>query len=205
MHMRFLIVEDQADVRQVLRRLIESMGFEADEATNRGDALAMMAEDPDIGAVLLDLGLPPQAQGYSEGIEFLKEVTQRSSLTKVIVITGQAASPATLAAIEHGAHDFLIKPVDAERLRHAIDRACLFHQSQRQSMSQGNKIPISAVACAKDRQSIKDFREEALAQVFRTMLAECKGNVSEAARRLKVKREALHYHLKKYGIDRQKN
>jgi DNA-binding NtrC family response regulator len=202
--MRFLIVEDQADVRQVLRRIIESMGIETDEATNRSDALAMMSEDSEIGAVLLDLGLPPDEHGYSEGIEFLKEVTQRSSLTKVIVITGQAASPATLAAIENGAHEFLLKPFDAERLRNAIERACLFHKSQRESLSNSHKVPIHLVAQAQDPQSIAQFRDQALAQVFRTMLAECNGNVSEAARRLKVTREALHYHLRKYGIGRKK-
>jgi two-component system, response regulator RegA len=198
--MRFLIVEDQAEVRQVLRRIIESLGFETDEATNRADGLAMMADDAEIGAVLLDLGLPPDEQGYSEGIAFLKEVSQRSSLTKVIVITGQAASPATLAAIEHGAHDFLLKPFDGKQLRHAIERACLFHTSQRENLVSGAKIPISLVAHAHDGQSMKRYRDEALAQVFQTMLAECNGNVSETARRLNVNREALHYHLKKHGI-----
>ncbi len=191
--MRFLIVEDQADVRQVLRRILESMGLETDEATNREDGLAMMAEDSEIGAVLLDLGLPPDANGYSEGIAFLQEVARRSSLTKVIVITGQAASPATLAAIEHGAHDLLIKPFDADRLRYAIERACLFHKSQRESLAQDAKAPM------------KRTRDEAMAQVFRTMLAECDQNVSEAARRLKISREGLHYYLKKYGIERQKS
>ncbi len=202
--MRLLIVEDQADVRQTLRRLVESMGLETDEATNRTDALAMMDEDPEIGAVLLDLGLPPDEHGYSEGVEFLKEVSQRSSLTKVIVITGQAASPATLAAIDHGAHDFLIKPFNSDQLRYSIERACLFHASQQQSLSASNRVPMNLVANAHDQHSIKNFREEALAQVFRTMLAECKGNVSEAARRLGVSREALHYHLRKYGIVRKK-
>ncbi len=198
--MRFLIVEDQADVRQTLRRVLESMGLETDEATNRADALAMMSEDSEIGAVLLDLGLPPDEHGYSEGIEFLKEVSQRSSLTKVIVITGQAASPATLAAVEHGAHDFLIKPFHADQLRYAIERACLFFQSQQQNLSAEDKIPINGIAHVHHEDSLKNFREEALAQLFRTMLAECNGNVSQAARRLKINRGTLHYHLKKYGI-----
>jgi two-component system, response regulator RegA len=203
--MRFLIVEDQPDVRQVLRRIIESMGLETDEATNRHDGLAMMADDSEIGAVLLDLGLPPDEQGYSEGIAFLREAGQRSSLTKAIVITGQAASPATLAAIEHGAHDVLLKPFNAERLQHAIERACLFHASQRESLSSAAKVPMNWIAQVSDDQSMKRSRDEAMAQVFRTMLAECNGNVSETARRLKVNREALHYYLKKYGIRRKKS
>ena len=203
--MRFLIVEDQSDVRQTLRRIIESMGLETDEATNRADALAMLTEDPEIGAVLLDLGLPPDAHGYSEGIAFLKEVTQRSSLTKVIVITGQAASPATLAAIENGAHDFILKPFQADRLRYAIERAKLFNETQRENLVVNAKVPMTGVARAYDENSVKQFRDEAMAQVFRTMLAECDHNVSEAARRLNINREALHYYLKKYAIARQKN
>lgn len=202
--MRFLIVEDQAEVRQVLRRIIESLGLETDEATNRLDALAMLTEDPEIGAVLLDLGLPPDEHGYSEGIAFLNEVTRRSSLIKVIVITGQAASPATLAAIENGAHDFLIKPVDVDRLRYAIERAQLFHDSQRENLSSKAKVPMNIVTRTHDEQSIKQLRDDAMAQVFQTMLAECNHNVSQAARRLKITREGLHYYLKKYGIERKK-
>ena len=203
--MRFLIVEDQADVRCTLRALLESMGHEADEATNRADGLAMMAEDPEIRAVLLDLGLPPDEHGYSEGVAFLKETRQRSSLTKVIVITGHAASPATLAAVENGADDFLVKPFDANRLRYAIDRACLFHNSQRQSLTGSAKVPIQMLAQADDESSIKQLRDDAMAQLFRTMLAECNNNISEAARRLKISREGLHYYLKKFGIDRKKS
>ena len=58
--MRVLIVEDQSEIRQLLRRQVEALGFSADEATNRPDGLAMLFEDSEIAVVILDLGLPPR-------------------------------------------------------------------------------------------------------------------------------------------------
>jgi CheY-like chemotaxis protein len=58
---RILIVEDDTLAGSTLRELVESFGYEADLATNRPDALAMLDGDPEIGIVLLDLGLPPAA------------------------------------------------------------------------------------------------------------------------------------------------
>ena len=71
--MRVLIVEDDPSLRPLQRELVESLGHEVDEATNAADALAMLKGDPEIELVLLDLGLPPDAQGISEGIRFLRE------------------------------------------------------------------------------------------------------------------------------------
>ena len=72
--MRVLIVEDQPELRQLLRRQVEALGFSADEATNRQDGLAMLFGDSEIAVVILDLGLPPKADDYEEGLIFLKTV-----------------------------------------------------------------------------------------------------------------------------------
>ena len=113
---RVLIVEDEPELRKILRALIESIGFPVDESTNRQDGLAMLSGDRDIGIVLLDLGLPPEAENDSEGIAFLKTGQQRSSLTKIVVLTGRDSPDAALSAIEHGASDYLTKPFHMEEL-----------------------------------------------------------------------------------------
>ena len=78
--MRVLIVEDQTEVRNTLSALVESLGFKVDLATNTTDGLAMLSDDSEIGVVLLDLGLPPDPNSFSEGMRFLKDAAARSSI-----------------------------------------------------------------------------------------------------------------------------
>jgi DNA-binding NtrC family response regulator len=127
--MRVLIVEDQSEIRELLRRQVEALGFSADEATNRQDGLAMLFGDSEIGAVILDLGLPPKADHFEEGLTFLKIVQAKNSLAKVIVLTGQSSPVVTMRAIEQGAFDYLEKPVDRQALQYSLRRAMLFRDS----------------------------------------------------------------------------
>lgn len=202
--MRVLIVEDQPEVRSVLRRLVEALGHPVDEATNREDGIAMLFTDNDIGSVLLDLGLPPHPDHYSEGIAFLSTVSARNSLAKIIVLTGHAAPDATRQAIEHGAFDYLEKPIDPSALAYALHRAALFYQSHL-GMRESAKVNVSLVADASSDVSMKDYRGQAMSKLLKTVLHENGFNVSAAARQLNMSREHLYYYLKKYGITRPKN
>ncbi len=199
--MRVLIVEDLPDIRTVLRRMVEALGHPVDEATNREDGIAMLFGDNEIGAVLLDLGLPPYVDHYSEGIEFLKAVSARNGLAKVIVLTGHAAPEATRQAIEHGAFDYLEKPIDPGALAYGLHRAALFFQYHL-VMRESDKVNVSLVADASSEMSIKDYRGQAMSKLLKTVLNENGFNVSAAARRLNMGREHLYYYLKKYGITR---
>lgn len=98
--MRVLIVEDDPSLRPLQRELVESLGHEVDEATNAVDALAMLKGDPEIELVLLDLGLPPDPQGISEGVRFLKEARLWNAFLKVVVVTGQSHDDALLTCVE---------------------------------------------------------------------------------------------------------
>ena len=201
--MRVLIVEDLPDVRAVLRRMVESLDHPVDEATNREDGIAMLFADNEIGAVLLDLGLPPHADHYSEGIEFLKAVSAHNSLAKAIVLTGHAAPEATRQAIEHGAFDYLEKPIHPSALAYALHRAALFYQYHL-SMRESAKVNVSLVADASSEMSIKDYRGQAMIKLLKSVLHDNGFNVSAAARSLNMSREHLYYYLKKYGITRPK-
>lgn len=201
--MRILIVEDLPDVRAVLRRMVEALGHSADEATNRQDGIAMLLADHEIGIVLLDLGLPPQADHYSEGIEFLKTVSAGNSLAKTIVLTGHAAPEATRQAIEHGAFDYLEKPIDPDALSYALHRAGLFFQYHL-DMRESAKVNVSLVADASSDMGMRDYRGQAMIKLLKSVLHDNGFNVSAAARSLNMSREHLYYYLKKYGITRPK-
>lgn len=198
---RILVVEDQAELRAMLRRLIEDMGFDVDEATNRQDGLAMLTEDHDIGVVVLDLGLPPATHDFSEGIALLKEATKRSALLQCIVLTGQTSSEATLRAIEFGATDFLNKPILPAQLQYSVERAVLYYRKSLQ-LFKDDKIPLHIVADAASENSAKDLRGQAMDLLLRTVLTETNHNVSESARRLNITREQMYYYITKHQIQR---
>ena len=188
-------------MRAMLRRLIEDMGFDVDEATNRQDGLAMLTEDHDIGVVVLDLGLPPATHDFSEGIALLKEATKRSALLQCIVLTGQTSSEATLRAIEFGATDFLNKPILPAQLQYSVERAVLYYRKSLQ-LFKDDKIPLHIVADAASENSAKDLRGQTMELLLRTVLTETNHNVSESARRLNITREQMYYYITKHQIQR---
>ena len=117
---RLLIVEDDQALRKQLRWSLDA--FTVLEAANRELALAAVrAEAPQV--LLLDLGLPPDAGGVSQGLATLDEVLAIAPATKVVVMTGQEGREHALRAIGAGAHDFHNKPVDPDQLALLLERA----------------------------------------------------------------------------------
>jgi two-component system NtrC family response regulator len=72
---------------------------------------------------VIDLGLPPDAQGATEGLALLEEIRTEQPDAKVIVLTGSEDRSHALRAIELGAFDFCSKPMDVDVLRTIIQRA----------------------------------------------------------------------------------
>ena len=201
--MRVLIVEDQSEIRELLRRQVEALGFSADEATNRQDGLAMLFGDSEIGAVILDLGLPPKADHFEEGLTFLKIVQAKNSLAKVIVLTGQSSPVVTMRAIEQGAFDYLEKPVDRQALQYSLRRAMLFRDTHA-NLRESSKISLHLVADAATEINTKALREQPMQKLIISLLEKNNFNVSATARELQMSREHLYYYLKKYKIQRPK-
>lgn len=194
--MRVLIVEDQPELRQLLRRQVEALGFFADEATNRQDGLAMLFGDSEIAVVILDLGLPPKADDYEEGLIFLKTVQEKNSLAKIIVLTGQSSPVVTMRAIEQGAFDYLEKPVDRQALHYALQRAMLFRDTHA-SLREDARVSVHIVADAATELNTKALRDEPMKKLIMSLLEKNNFNISATARELNMSREHLYYYLKK--------
>ena len=95
-------------------------------ASDREEAMGhVRSEEPAV--VTLDLGLPPDVDGASEGLAALEEILSANPYAKVIVVTGNEDRKNAVRAIGLGAYDFYLKPIDAEVLCLIIDRA--FHLS----------------------------------------------------------------------------
>ncbi|HNN56931.1 MAG TPA: PEP-CTERM-box response regulator transcription factor, partial [Novosphingobium sp.] len=120
-----LIVEDDAGLQAQLKWAWPD--FNVVIAGDRASALsALRAEEPPV--VTLDLGLPPDPDGTSEGFAVLDEIMALKPDTKVIVASGHGARESALQAIARGAYDFYQKPVDIEALGLIVRRALQLHR-----------------------------------------------------------------------------
>ncbi|GGA35297.1 PEP-CTERM-box response regulator transcription factor [Sphingomonas psychrolutea] len=121
---KLLIVEDDLGLQRQLRWAYE--GYEVITAVDRATALdAVRAEEPAV--VTLDLGLPPDPDGTSEGFATLAEILRIKPDTKVIVASGHGARESALQAIADGAWDFYAKPIDIDALGLIVARAFHVH------------------------------------------------------------------------------
>jgi two-component system NtrC family response regulator len=117
---KLLVVEDDPGLQAQLKWAWED--FDVVIAGDRASALAALRSDsPDV--VTLDLGLPPDPDGTSEGMAVLDEIMALKPETKVIVASGHGARESALQAIARGAYDFYQKPVDIDALGLIVRRA----------------------------------------------------------------------------------
>ncbi|MDH3514545.1 MAG: PEP-CTERM-box response regulator transcription factor [Gammaproteobacteria bacterium] len=120
MNNKLLVVEDDPGLQDQLRWCFDR--YEVIVAGDRGTAVEQLRKhQPPV--VTLDLGLPPDANGISEGLATLEEIVSQRPDTKVIVVTGQNDRENAVRAVGCGAYDFYHKPIDAEILGMIVNRA----------------------------------------------------------------------------------
>ncbi|MEL6179455.1 MAG: response regulator transcription factor [Myxococcota bacterium] len=169
-----LIVDDDDIFRERLGRAFVRRGFEVRTAADTEQALtAARAESPEWAVV--DLRMP----GVS-GLELIRELLEIDSATRIVMLTGYGSIATAVDAVRLGALNYLTKPADAEEILAAFDR--------------GEKPPLSSTEI--------DYSTPSLARVewehINRVLADCGGNISEAARRLGIHRRSLQRKLQKY-------
>lgn len=121
---KLLIVEDDEGLQRQLRWAYDD--YDVVVAGDRTTAIDMLrAEEPAV--VTLDLGLPPDPDGVSEGFATLAEIIALKPDTKIIVASGHGARESAMRAIASGAYDFYQKPVDIDELGMIVRRAFHLH------------------------------------------------------------------------------
>src|SRR5262249_14116073 len=110
-----LVVEDDSGLQTQMRWAMSGT-FAVHLAGHRRDAMSLM-ERCHPALVILDLGLPPDANGASEGLSALDSIVNNYPGTKVIVASGNEDRVNALKAVAYGAYDFFTKPVDIDKLR----------------------------------------------------------------------------------------
>ena len=120
-----LLVEDDLGLQKQLKWSFDDL--EVVIAGDREAALnAVRRYEPPV--VTLDLGLPPDADGATEGLATLEQILALAPATKVIVVSGNQDRANAVKAIALGAYDFYHKPIEPEILRLIVNRAFHLHQ-----------------------------------------------------------------------------
>lgn len=128
---RILVVDDEVQIRRVIRKVLSADGYDVLEANGGDEALETLAHN-DVDTVLLDMRMPGMT-----GIEVCKRIrsTGRHAHTPVVFLSGASERSVRREAREAGADDFLAKPFDEAELRARI-RNSVSHHRHRAGMAQ---------------------------------------------------------------------
>ncbi len=118
---RILIVDDEPDVRKVVRMSLEKAGYDVLEAEDGEKAIATLSEGEN--NLLLDVIISDIRMPKINGVEAIKYFQQEYPGKQVIVLTGFPDMDMATSFIKKGIVDYLVKPVEAEKLRASVAKA----------------------------------------------------------------------------------
>ena len=138
-----MIVEDDPALQMQMRWAFDQ--YEAVLAADRESAIVQFRRfEPAV--VTMDLGLPPDQDGVSEGFNLLEQLLALASDTKIVVLTGQNDRDNAVRAIGLGAYDFFAKPIEPEILLLTIDRAFRLYDLQQENRRLQSLAPSTPLA-----------------------------------------------------------
>ncbi len=169
-----LLVDDSIVLRDRLAMAFQERGFQVSVASNFEEAVAVFSRSPTDLAVL-DLRMPGKP-----GLVLLQELKRISPNSKFLILSGFGSIATAIDAIRLGATNFLPKPADADDILNAFARG----DSDVDAPDAEEAIPVPTLA-------------QAEWEHIHRILADCGGNISEAARRLGIHRRSLQRKLRK--------
>ena len=165
-----LVVDDDEVLRMRLEKSFRKRGLRVMTASCFDEAIEVVqSQSPDLA--VLDLKMPGQG-----GMELLQEIKKISPDTEIVILTGYGSITNAVQAVKLGATNYVTKPADADQV-------------------------LNAFETRPDDGGEPDFPPPSLASAqwehIQRVLADCNGNISEAARRLDIPRRTLQRKLKK--------
>jgi two-component system nitrogen regulation response regulator NtrX len=131
MALEVLVVDDEADIRELVSGVLEDEGYAVRTAANSDQTLDAF-EERRPSMVLLDVWL----QGSKlDGLQLLQEIKGRDPTIPILMISGHGNLDTAVAAVREGAVDFIEKPFEAERLLYLVDRATETERLRRENES----------------------------------------------------------------------
>lgn len=195
-----LVVEDDPALKDTWVAVFQQCGYQVVSAADADSAIEQARTDPRPALALLDLGLPPHPGDPTVGLELLQQLLLELPNLKVVVLTGQDEPAVCWRAIGLGAFDFLVKPASRAQVIGALQRACMFLESERQLALSGQaRITVTGPVA----EGVREFGDAAQERLVRSVMADANYNVAQAARQLGLSREHMYYFIRKFGIERQ--
>ena len=169
-----LIVDDDEIFRDRLGRAFERRGYDVRVAADHDEAIALAEEEsPEMAVIDLRMNGP-------SGLEVLERLLEIDAATRAVILTGYGSIATAVDAVRIGAVNYLPKPADVDDILAAFER--------------GEKPPLHGTSLSFDAPTLARAEWEHINRV----LADCGGNISEAARRLGIHRRTLQRKLEKY-------
>jgi two-component system, response regulator RegA len=168
-----LIVEDDAALRGRLARAFTARGFDVRQASSTDEAESAARADPP-EFVVLDLRMPGRS-----GLDLIPILIQADPNTRIVVLTGYGSVATAIEAMRRGATHYLTKPADADEILAALQR-----EPGRPAVEPPRLEPMSL-----DRVEWEHINR---------VLMDCQGNISEAARVLRIHRRSLQRKLARF-------
>lgn len=171
---KLLIIDDDELYCSVLEDAFSRRGFDVATANNESQAIEQIEGfEPELAIVDLRLD-------QSSGLHLIKRLKEKDENTKILMLTGYASIATAVEAVKLGATQYLTKPANADEILAAFS----------QTSADSNVAP------AEEPLSVKRLEWEHMQKV----LQECGGNISEAARRLKMHRRTFQRKLAKHPV-----
>lgn len=159
---------------QVLARALENYGYEVSIAHDIAQAQGAVSQSvPEFAVVDLRIG-------EESGLTIIPELLGANQAMKIVVLTGYASIPTAVEAIKLGATHYLTKPTDADEVVSAFAR----EKGEANVELAENPLPLQRLEW----------------EHIQKVLADCNGNISEAARRLNMHRRSLQRKLQKRPV-----
>ena len=117
-----LVVDDELEVRDLIAEILSRDGYIVKTAADGRQAIEMLG-DHLFSLVITDLMMP-----VITGLEVLAEVKQKLPSAEVILITANGSLQSAIAALRHGAYDYLSKPFETDGLRHSVQQALAYRR-----------------------------------------------------------------------------
>lgn len=168
-----LVVDDDAVFRERLARALRARGYTCHTAADGAAARALMADAPAQMAII-DLRMPEE-----NGLALLQALRVEHPDLRAVILTGYGSIATAVDAIRLGAVNYVAKPAGTDDILAAFERA--------------ESPPLTAT----DHYASQSLARAEWEHINR-VLADCNGNISEAARRLGIHRRSLQRKLQKY-------
>ncbi|PYS48985.1 MAG: hypothetical protein DMF68_11395 [Acidobacteria bacterium] len=156
---RLLVAEDEANLRLVIQKELQRLGYRVDVAPD-GEAALRRLEEGNVDVLLCDINMPRM-----DGMELLRRVHERPNPPEVIMLTGHATVETAIEAMKLGAYDYLSKPYRITELDALVKQATekrrlrVDNQRLRQQLARQSQMPEIV--------SVSDAMREALRLVER--------------------------------------